>query len=215
MRGQAQGNFAMLLNHIVVLLRVILKIVQLVRLIARPQDEAPDLILDTTIVSQVVTGDRSVADSFYVDQSNSIDSALLSPRSGNTPNLVIEGTLGYQVPNFEHIELIAGGRILSFDEPQTLMLPRDKQGTEGWADAFVGARIKYDFSNGWYASLRADVGGLNARVDDRYSVAAFVGYRLNEITTLELGYRQTPTETREPIDSVPMQGVGLGLGIRF
>ena len=156
-----------------------------------------------------------LADSLYIDQSSSVNSDLLPPGSEETPNLMIEGSIGYQIPRYESIELIAGGRFYAFSESTSLSTRGDAGRAEAWSDAFVGARIKYDFADRWYASLQADIGTLNSRIDDRYSVAAFVGYRLNEITTLELGYRQGSSETRFQEQEQSMQSLGLGVDIRF
>jgi hypothetical protein len=156
-----------------------------------------------------------LADSLYIDQSSSVNSDLLSLQSAKQPNLMIEGSVGYQIPRYENIELIAGGRFYAFNEAQSLSTRGSAESSEAWTDPFVGARIKYDFSDRWYASLQADIGALKSRMDDQYNVAAFVGYRLNEITTLELGYRQRASESHTPAHDPSMQSLGVGLDIRF
>lgn len=141
------------------------------------------------------------------------------PLSSNTDvgGIIAEGAISYQIPRYKGIELLAGGRFFSIRSDIELPLSVEHAGNKAWADPFVGARLKYDLSERWYAGMRADIGGFGVSSGQMYNVSAYVGYRLNELTTLNFGYRHLSTESEENLYryDVSLEGLGMGLGIRF
>lgn len=159
---------------------------------------------------------RFLAESVYLDAVDDFGTEPLYT-DAELENVIVEGTVGYQIPRYENIELIAGGRFFSIRDDIQLSLRPGGGSKKTWAEPFIGARLNYALSNRWYAGLRADVGGFGGSSNEMYNIAAFVGYRFNQITTLKLGYRHlSPDFEKNLFDhETSLQGVGLDFGIRF
>ncbi len=56
-------------------------------------------------------------------------------------------------------------------------------------DPIIGGRFHMSLSERWLLTLRGDIGGFGVGSDLTWNVAARLGYRLSERTTLAFGYR--------------------------
>lgn len=63
--------------------------------------------------------------------------------------------------------------------------------SDSWVDPLIGARMRYDLSNAWFANAAADVGGfgIGEASDLTWQAYAGVGYRFNDTWSMQAGYR--------------------------
>ena len=87
--------------------------------------------------------------------------------------------------------------------------------TVSWADAVVGARVRYRITDSWRVAANADVGGGQAKLD--WSVFANVGYDWNEHFGVTAGYRIVGVDfSQAPFGlDVKQSGLLLGANIRY
>lgn len=159
---------------------------------------------------------RLLADSLYIAYSDDFGSGPIRTDL-EVEGVILEGALGYRLPQYEQIELIGGGRFFSIRNKIELTPGPAGSGKVDWADPFIGARISYELDSKWYASLRGDIGGFGVSSDPMYNAAVTLGYRVNENINIKLGYRYLFADFEKKLFNydVAVSGFGLGLGIRF
>ena len=112
-------------------------------------------------------------------------------------------------------DALAGARYVSIDvevKPGPFpTLSRDKD----WVDPIIGGRFHMSLSERWLLSLRGDIGGFGVGSDLTWNVAAHLGYRLSERTTLAFGYRHLDIDYDSGNRELDLEFFGPFLGISF
>ncbi len=87
---------------------------------------------------------------------------------------------------------------------------------ETWADAVVGARVRVDFADAWFASAMGDV-AVAGDSDSSWQVLGIVGYRFNDRWSVQGGWRHLDVEKRmDGVDvGLEMSGPMVGMTYRF
>ncbi|SEC26593.1 hypothetical protein SAMN05519104_1056 [Rhizobiales bacterium GAS188] len=88
--------------------------------------------------------------------------------------------------------------------------------SEAWADLAVGARLRFNFSENWYASAIGFGGGAGAR-DFFWDLFGGVGYAFNDRYAAFAGYRVLKVDYAKGnfLYNVVQHGPVMGLNIRF
>jgi hypothetical protein len=96
-------------------------------------------------------------------------------------------------------------------------IPTQLSGTKDWVDPFIGIRGYYNFTDKFYATAKADIGGFGISSDLAWQVYGALGYNLTKRTTLELGYKHMAVDYTSDgfVNDVATSGVFLNLGIRL
>jgi hypothetical protein len=105
------------------------------------------------------------------------------------------------------------GQTLHFS-PSTLNL--NFSAAQNWVDPLVGGRIEAPLSPSLVATVFGDVGGWGTGSQLEYQVGGVLGYKLNERTTLQAGYRYLAVDyrgggVRQPVFDAHLSGVVLGV----
>jgi hypothetical protein len=166
-----------------------------------------------------------ILDGSYVELSTT--AAL--PTSGYTDAGVtvktafVNGALGFRAtaPDALPFEVFAGARL--WDVSNELVLSGDGRSDlaasvgDTWVDPIVGARVRQEFGERWFAQALGDVGGFGAASDLTWQLYGAAGYRLSELFALSLGYRLLAVDYSSGgfVFDVKQQGVLLGLGLSF
>ncbi len=112
-------------------------------------------------------------------------------------------------------DALAGVRYLSIDvevKPGPFpTLSEDKH----WVDPIIGGRFHLGLSERWLLSLRGDIGGFGVGSDLTWNVAAHLGYRLSERTTLAFGYRHLAIDLASGNLELDLEFSGPFFGISF
>jgi opacity protein-like surface antigen len=89
--------------------------------------------------------------------------------------------------------------------------------SEDWVDPMVGLRLIHEFSERWYAILRAEIGGFGVGSELTWQALAGVGYRIGQNTSVFLGYRHLDVDYDETafVYDAAISGVLLGLQFEF
>jgi len=167
-----------------------------------------------------------IADLFYanISQSRTTPLGLLFSRAEfETEAKLLSGYAGYRV--FEGsqvaVDLMAGFRVNSIDLDISLapgLLAGQRFGTsETWVDPLIGGRARFDITDGWFATVLADVGGFRVGSDLTWQIFGSLGYQFDERWSVQGGWRYVAIEkTINGRDvEIDLNGPLLGLTVRF
>ena len=89
--------------------------------------------------------------------------------------------------------------------------------SEAWADPAVGARVRFNLNENWYASTIGFFGGTSAKSNFFWDLFAGVGYAFNERYAAFAGYRVLKVDYANGnfLYNVVQHGPVVGLNIRF
>jgi opacity protein-like surface antigen len=133
------------------------------------------------------------------------------------------GAISYRLAPMGKLQtdLFAGARVwhvhneLDFKSGAAAAVSTD--GSRTWADPILGAKLSYNFTEHWYATVLGDAGGFGAGSDLTWSVFGGVGYRFTELFSATVGYRYMHLDYAK--DNFRMdanvQGFLVGLGFHF
>lgn len=118
------------------------------------------------------------------------------------------------------LELLAGARYTDIDidlELEALLEnpARKASGGDDWVDPFVGARVGFEFTDWWYSTLRADVGGFDVGSELTWQVLATMGFRLSESIDLRVGYKHVDIDYEDGGNSADLELSGPIAGLTF
>mgnify|MGYP000935897164 CR=1 FL=1 len=96
-------------------------------------------------------------------------------------------------------------------------IPTELSGSKDWVDPFVGLRAYYHFTDKFYATAKADIGGFGISSDLVWQAYGALGYSLTKRTTIELGYKHMAVDYTSGgfTNDVSTSGVFLNLGIKL
>jgi len=167
-----------------------------------------------------------IADLFYADlsQSRSTPLGILFSRAEiETEAKLLSGYAGYRV--FEGgqvaVDLMAGFRVNSVNLDLSLapgLLAGQRFGmSETWVDPLIGGRARFDITDGWFATIFADVGGFRTGSDLTWQIFGSFGYQFNERWSVQGGWRYVAIEkTINGRDvEIDLNGPLLGFTVRF
>ncbi len=103
--------------------------------------------------------------------------------------------LTYRLPSRGklHAEVLAGARVWYVNEDLKFTsgaLPGfNTSGDKVWADPIIGAGLRYELSPRWLITTKGTIGGFAVSADIAWEVFAGVGYRINDWSSVALGYR--------------------------
>ena len=159
------------------------------------------------------------------------DKALPFPRLAATTAdvkaraFILTPKLGYRLVDEEKIkfDVLTGfrywhlGQTLKFS-PSILNL--DVSPSQNWVDPLVGVRIGTPLSGKFEINLAGDVGGWGVGSQLDYQVAGFLGYKVKETVTLQVGYRYLDVDyhaggTKAFLFDVALSGVAVGVTINL
>ena len=96
-------------------------------------------------------------------------------------------------------------------EPFAIQDKRSKQ----WADLMIGAKGTYDLNQDWFVSWSAMVGGFDLASNWVNDLHVGVGYRINENSAVQLGYRYMDVDYSQGNFDIDTKLGGLVLGIDY
>lgn len=96
-------------------------------------------------------------------------------------------------------------------------IPSELSGSKDWVDPFIGVRGYYHFTDRFYATAKADIGGFGISSDLAWQLYGALGYNLSKRTTLELGYKYMAVDYTSGgfTNDVATSGVFLNLGLKL
>jgi hypothetical protein len=118
-----------------------------------------------------------------------------------------------------YIDIAAGGRVWNVDSELNFrggfLGGRSGSDSATWADAMVGTRFRYAFTDNWYLTGWGMIGGGGASVD--WDVAAGIGYKFTDMISAVAGYRALGVRYNHDdfVFDVVQQGPIVGLVFRF
>lgn len=119
------------------------------------------------------------------------------------------------------IDLTAGLRATSLGLDVTLApaaLPgRRLEFSESWVDPVVGARVRFDFTDSWFATAFVDIGGFGGDADSTWQAFGSIGYQLGARWSVQGGWRHLSIrkEIAGQDVSIDLDGPLLGFTYRF
>ncbi|MCD8514182.1 MAG: hypothetical protein LRY63_13500 [Nitrincola sp.] len=158
-------------------------------------------------------------DGMYVQMS---DRASLqnSPLSANLKmdltTLMLAGQYRISETPTSYADLVLGVRGWSVKtditiEPFAIQDKRSKQ----WADLMIGAKGTYDLNQDWFVSWSAMVGGFDLASNWVNDLHVGVGYRINENSAVQLGYRYMNVDYNQGNFDIDTKLGGLVLGVDY
>ena len=134
----------------------------------------------------------------------------------NMATLMLAGQYRIQQTATSYTDLMLGVRGWSVKtditvEPLRIKDKRSKQ----WADLMIGAKGNHDLSDDWFASWSAMIGGFDLSSNWVNDLHVGIGYRLNEHSAVQLGYRYMDVDYSEGNFDIDTQLGGLLLGIDY
>lgn len=89
--------------------------------------------------------------------------------------------------------------------------------SEAWADPALGARVRFNFNESWFASIIGFAGGTSAKSDFFGDVFAGVGYNFGERSSAFAGFRALKVDYARGnyLYNVVQYGPVMGLSFRF
>jgi len=136
-----------------------------------------------------------------------------------TPRLegtIIEFAGAYAPTSIDHLEVIAGLR--NQDITVSLALLDRKPGTTAnWTDPFVGVIYNRPLKSKFHMGLRGDLGGFGIESDMAVNAQAMIGYQISNTFSVKFAYRylKVKFDDRDLLYDISLNGLQLGLGIRF
>ena len=136
-----------------------------------------------------------------------------------TPRLegtIIEFAGAYAPTSIDHLEVIAGLR--NQDITVSLALLDRKPGTTAnWTDPFVGVIYNRPLKGKFHMGLRGDLGGFGVESDMAVNAQAMIGYQISNTFSVKFAYRylKVKFDDRDLLYDISLNGLQLGLGIRF
>ena len=168
---------------------------------------------------------RVLFDNFYVDVSNAratpgplFDSVRVATRMWMVDP---EGAYAITQSEDREFDVTAGARIWNLDNSVNLFrggLQVDRgAGTRSLADPIIGARYYSNLTPKIFVLGKADIGGFSAGASIDWQAYGQVGYKLKDSIAISAGYRYlaVDNESKNAVFDVHLNGVVLGLGIRF
>jgi hypothetical protein len=164
-----------------------------------------------------------VADFMYLEVSPSFDTPGPVFSRGDLrlkqTMLDLRGTYRVVETSSTFLDLSLGARYMNVDLDLTFrpgLAPKTSaNGDEGWWDAVGGVRGQYAFTDRWFLTYSADIGGGGSNLT--WQAMAGVGYRFTDNVHLTAAYRYLDYDYSSgdfEYDLVT-QGIGLGLGFRW
>jgi len=132
--------------------------------------------------------------------------------------------LSYRLPQCcqkLNADVYAGARIwhvkneLDFQTGLAPVLSVD--GSRTFYDPVLGAKLRYDFTQHWYAVVMGDAGGFGAGADLEWNAFGGVGYQFTETFSATIGYRYMHVDYSKDDFKIDanVQGFLIGLGFHF
>lgn len=96
-------------------------------------------------------------------------------------------------------------------------LPTKKSADLDWVDPIVGFRAQWNINDKWFLAGKSDIGGFGVGSELAWTLQATVGYRVNETSSLELGYRylHTDYDNDSVLYDVAEAGIYMSYNIKF
>ena len=151
-----------------------------------------------------------IADLFYADLSQRGDTPLgllFSQARVEVQARALSGYAAYRVHEDDRVavDILAGLRVSSLDLDLSLspgLLPGQRVGMgETWVDPLLGTRLRFAFTDRWFATAFADIGGFGVGADQTWQIFASLGYQFNDRWSMQGGWRHVslskPIEGRD------------------
>lgn len=128
----------------------------------------------------------------------------------------------YQAYECEHggIDVYGGARVNWMETDLSISLPKrtvSASGGQTWVDPIIGLRCHRDLGDKFFVRALGDVGGFGVSSDLTWQAMIALGYRVNDHTSLALGYRALGTDytSGDITYDVTSHGLLLGLDYQF
>jgi hypothetical protein len=119
-------------------------------------------------------------------------------------------------------DIFAGARVNSMDIELDiirtgLVNTRTFEGSQSktWVDPVVGVRFQQELSNGFFFRALGDIGGFGISSDLTWQALAAIGYRINDSSSVALGYRGIGTDYEDGSFGYDVISHGLLLGLEY
>ncbi len=91
------------------------------------------------------------------------------------------------------------------------------ESSKTWVDPVIGAKLRYDFTSHWFATIMGDAGGFGAGADLEWNAFGGVGYQFTETFSAMVGYRYMHIDYSKSDFKIDanVQGFLIGLGFHF
>ena len=92
---------------------------------------------------------------------------------------------------------------------------RQRDGSETWVDPIIGISGRVELGSGFALQAEGDVGGFGLVADIDWQVLGTLQYAINDLITLDAGYRYLDFDDGGLLFDVPLSGPIIGASIRF
>jgi hypothetical protein len=158
-----------------------------------------------------------LVDGLYVRFSDEFDPPVFADSAAEISGGFLETSAAVPAARVPGLEVVFGMRYVTLESTVQLTPSLIGDANEGWLDPLVGVRYERAFNDRWSMNLRGDIGGFGVSSDLATNVAATVGYRLTQATTLRFGYRLLQMDFDGDgfvLDAI-LQGYTIGVSVDF
>lgn len=168
-----------------------------------------------------------IADLVYSDVTSRKDTPfgrLFDEAKVDTRLGMLSGYVTYRVYDAPKLSVDVAGGFRAFDADIDLSMtpgetrddPFDRSTSETWVDPLIGLRLVAPFSEKWFGTAFADLGGTSSS-DRTWQAFASVGYRIDPRWSAQFGYRYMRVEhdIGDAATSIDLYGPLLGVTAHF
>jgi hypothetical protein len=132
---------------------------------------------------------KLLVDALYVEFSDEFDPPVFADTEAEVSGGFVETSAALPTVSVPGMEVVFGMRYVTLSSNVQLSPSLIGDASKGWLDPLVGVRYERAFNERWSMNLRGDIGGFGVSSDLAANVAATVGMRITQATTLRFGYR--------------------------
>lgn len=158
-----------------------------------------------------------LVDGLYVEFSDEFDPPVFADTEAEVSGGFLETSAALPTVSVPGMEVVFGMRYVTLSSRVQLAPSVIGDASKGWLDPLVGVRYERTFNDRWSMNLRGDIGGFGVSSDLATNIAATVGMRITQATTLRFGYRMLQMDFDEDgfvLDAI-VQGYTIGVSFDF
>jgi len=158
-----------------------------------------------------------LVDALYVEFSDEFDPPAFADTEAEVSGGFLETSAALPTVSVPGLEVVFGMRYVTLSSTVQLTPSVVGDASKGWLDPLVGVRYERAFNDRWSMNLRGDIGGFGVSSDLAANIAATVGMRVTQATTLRFGYRVLHMDFADDgfvLDAI-VQGYTIGFSFEF
>jgi hypothetical protein len=158
-----------------------------------------------------------LVDGLYVEFSDEFDPPVFADTEAEVSGGFLETSAALPTVSVPGMEVVFGMRYVTLSSKVQLTPSAIGDASKSWLDPLVGVRYERAFNDRWSMNLRGDIGGFGVSSDLATNIAATVGLRMTQATTLRFGYRVLQMDFEDDgfvLDAI-VQGYTIGVSFDF